>query len=228
MKHVDLIRDIFEWDVYNWKKALWIWEKYIPPSLKGYKVLEVGAGRGGLSLYFSLKDADAVYCTDVENPENKCLPLHRKYRCRNIIYEAMDVLQIPFVDFFDIVAFKSVMGDVSKNGEDFKKKIMIESIHRALKKNGMLFFAENLEASPIHSLFREKFIPWGKTWNYLKLSEVKELFSNFQSLNYITFGVVGCFGKKESQRKILGCVDDVLEKLLPQRFHYVIAGVAIK
>ena len=48
-------KDIIEWDVVNWSKALTFWEKYSKPITGGSKVLEIGSRNGGLSLYAALK-----------------------------------------------------------------------------------------------------------------------------------------------------------------------------
>lgn len=225
----NVLNDFFQWDVYNWSKSLKVWNKFLPSNLQGYRVLEIGAGNGGLSLYFALKGAK-VYCTDITNPVEKASLLHKKYGCTNIEYNAIDVLMLSsyYKNFFDFIVFKSVLGGVSRNKQNENKKIMIDNIYKALRKDGYLLFAENLSGSLIHKVFRKTFIKWGQSWNYLNIEEISELFTPFEKFFYYTFGVLGCFGRNEKQRYLLGKIDDYLERILPAQFHYILAGVAKK
>ena len=221
------LKDIFQWDVENWSRCLKFWEKYLPSDLKGLKVLEIGCGNGGLSLYFALRGANVI-CSDLQYPE-KAEYFHKNYGLKdNIHYASINALDIPYNDYFDIVCFKSVMDGVSRDGNDEYKNLMVKEIYKSLKEGGYLFFAENLSGCLIHRIARRLFVRWGKSWNYLKMSELGGLFNNFAGFQYITYGFFGALGRNESQRMILGKLDRILIKIIPSRWHYIIFGVAKK
>ena len=62
----------------------------------------------------------------------------------------------------------------------------------------------------------------------MKLNEIADVFSLFKNVNYTTVGFLGCMGRSETQRRILGHIDTFIEKLLPNRFHYILIGIAVK
>jgi len=221
--------DILAWDTVNWSKALNFWKKNVPSDKAGLKCLELGGNEGGLSLWLASLD-HSVICSDLENPHKTASKLHDKFPelQSKIEYQAIDALKIPFENEFDIIVFKSILGGISRDGQDEKKKEVIDQIYKALKPGGKLLFAENLEASSLHIFFRKKFVKWGAAWNYLRLNEVSALFSNFSDLSYGTAGFLGTFGRSEKQRQLLGYLDHVIEKLLPKKSCYIVYGVAKK
>jgi hypothetical protein len=102
-------------------------------------------------------------------------------------------------------------------------------MHRALKPGGELFYAENLTASPAHKFLRRKFVRWGTNWRYVSIFEMKEFLSPFSSESHATFGFTGAFGRTESQRNCLGFLDQtIFDRLVPDKWNYIIAGVAKK
>ena len=223
-----LIKDIIEWDVANWSKSIIFWESKIDLKYKKYTCLELGGKRGGLSLFLA-KYGNKVICSDLESPEEHALELHKKHKTENkISYESIDATKIPYENKFDIVIFKSILGGISRDGNNTLKKITIDEIHKSLKPSGKLLFAENLEASFIHKFFRRRFVKWGAEWNYLKCNEIKELFSSYRKLEYITVGFWGTFGRTETQRNILGRIDRVFEKMIPKSKRYIAIGIAEK
>ena len=104
-------KEVTEWDIKNWSRAIEFWEKDMPENLEGKKVLDIGGRNGGLSLYFALKGADVV-CSDVSSDGfKKAKKLHKRYGVsKRIRYEIIDVLKMSFQEEFDIVTFKSVWG----------------------------------------------------------------------------------------------------------------------
>ena len=44
----------------------------------------------------------------------------------------------------------------------------------------LVFFAENLVASPLHTLFRRRFVKWGTEWRYVSLEEMHEFLLPFE------------------------------------------------
>jgi 2-polyprenyl-3-methyl-5-hydroxy-6-metoxy-1,4-benzoquinol methylase len=163
----------------------------------------VGSNHGGLSLWLAQK-GHQVICSDLDNPKSKAIKSHEKYDNLNISYQAVNALDIPYENEFDIIVFKSILGGVSRGGNQKNKKAALEQIYKALKPGGKLLFAENLTASKMHQFLRKHFIKWGADWNYLHIDEMEGLFSDFKKINYKTVGFFGAFGRSESQRRLLG------------------------
>ena len=221
----ELMREIVAWDVFNWSKAIDYWEKNTTINNKGYECLELGASKGGLSLWLALNN-NKVLCTDLNGPEKDAYKLHEKYNCSSrISYDSMDATNISYTDKFDLVVFKSILGRISCHKNENKVNT-INEIYKALKPGGILLFAENLEATYFHQVFRKGF--GTKDWNYLKISEIDEVFSSFAKVNYTTTGFFGCFGRTEGQRSMLGKVDKLLEKVIPGKNKYILIGIAVK
>ncbi len=225
----ELISDIIEWDIHNWKKAILFWEKYLSNnnfSFKNKKVLEIGSRNGGLSLWAALKGANVV-CSDLNGPKEKAKYLHKKYNLqKKIKYKKINILNINYPDkTFDYVLFKSVLGGLTKKENQSKA---LKEIYRILKNNGILFFAENLKASFIHFIFRKIFVRWNSYWRYIKINEMKEFIKMFEKKIYKTSGFLGTFGRKEIQRNFLGKLDDILELIVLPASRYIIYGIAKK
>jgi len=227
LKEKDL-KDIIGWDITNWSKAIDHWESELRFENQKYNCLELGGQKGGLSLWLALK-GNNVICSDLDSPETRAFEIHKKYACKNLIqYQAIDAKNIPYEDHFDIIAFKSILGGISRNGKDEIKQKTINEIHKALKPGGVLLFAENIESSFLHRFLRKQFVTWGKDWNYLKVNEIEVIFSSFKSVKYITVGFWGAFGRNEKQRNILGKFDRLFEKFVPKGKRYILIGIAEK
>lgn len=159
----ELVRDIVEWDVQNWWRAVGYWEKTRQfDDVAGKKVLDIGGRSGGLSLYWALKGAE-VTCSDInEDGFGKARALHQKYGVSSkITYEKIDATKIPYQDAFDIICFKSVLGGVGYGDNYGRQREAVEGMYLALHENGKLCFCENLTASRLHQAARKRFIPWG-------------------------------------------------------------------
>jgi len=222
----EILKDIIDWDIENWSKALVYWERKIDLENKNFKCLELGGRKGGLTLWLSLK-GNQVICSDIENPETEAGPIHKKYNV-NTQYQAIDASNIPYQNYFDVVAFKSILGGISRNNNNALKQKVINEIHKSLKENGVFLFAENMESSFLHKFLRKKFVSWGAEWNYLKVNELENLFSSFKSVDFITIGFLGAFGRSEVQRNLLGKLDRFIEKFIPKSKRYILIGIAKK
>jgi SAM-dependent methyltransferase len=221
----ELMHEIVAWDVFNWSKAIDYWENNTTIYNKEYECLELGASKGGISLWLALNN-NKVLCTDLNGPEKVAYHLHEKYNCSSrISYDSMDATNISYTDKFDLIVFKSILGRISCHKNE-NKAHTVKEMYKALKPGGMLLFAENLEATYFHKIFRKAF--GTKDWNYLKLSEIDEVFSSFSKVSYTTAGFFGCFGRTESQRSMLGKVDTFLEKVIPGKSKYILIGIAVK
>jgi SAM-dependent methyltransferase len=225
----ELIKDVVEWDVVNWSKALQYWDRSIDLDLPNCIALELGSRRGGLSLWIAMKGA-RIICSDLASPESKACNLHKKYNVdHRIQYQSINATDIPYENHFDIVLFKSVLGDVGREGHNEMQTRAMEQIYRALKPGGKLLFAENLAGTCVHQFLRRSYVKWGTCWRYITVDETKQLCGNFKSFKFITRGFLGAFGMNEIQRKILGQIDGLfLDYILPDRMKYILIGVAEK
>jgi SAM-dependent methyltransferase len=217
---------IIGWDTSTWGQAIDFWEQFLPPTLKGWQVLELGAGAGGLSLYFALQGAH-VLCSDLTHPEVRAAPLHRRYGQECIQYQALDALALDLPDHSqDLVVFKSVMGGVGKQALHNPRMQMLGEILRVLKPGGWLCFAENLRGAPWNPWLRQHFVPWSQTWHYLSLPELQALMQSFPNWHYQTTGLTSLFGRNERNRQQLARLDHWLAPLTPATFHTCVMVVA--
>lgn len=224
----NFIIDIIEWDVENWQHALFFWEKQLSDNNRQLKCLELGGRRGGPSLWLASKGYEVI-CSDLENPEENATKLHSKYTLTGLIrYEAISATDIPYENEFDIIVIKSIIGGISRSGQDELQQKIINECFKALKPGGKLLFAENLESSALHRFARKKFIKWGGEWNYLKFKNVAALFSIWKKIHFETVGFLAAFGRSEKQRNFLGKVDKLLKPITPKKLRYVVYGVAEK
>jgi SAM-dependent methyltransferase len=219
-------KDIINWDVINWSKALDYWEKNIFLENRKYECLELGAGLGGLSLWLAL-NRNNVICSDINGPTQATRQIHAKYSCStNIKYAAIDATNIPYQNHFDLITFKSILGEMQSDKHDCYKETAMNEIYKALKPGGMLLFAENLHGSFLHRAWRGKF--GTKDWNYLRINEMPNILSKYKSVQYTSVGFLGCFGRSENQRNVLGMIDSLFDPILPDRYKYIVVGTAVK
>lgn len=224
----NLINDIIQWDVKSWSHALQYWEEKINWN-EVNNCLEIGANKGGLSLWLALKGKKEI-CSDYKDVETNAKPLHSKYNVLDfIIYENIDALHLPYENFFDIIVFKSIIPSIGRNNNIERQKLVFSEAHKALKKGGKLLFAENLTATVIHKFARKHFVKWGNSCRYININEVKNFLGIFNTYEIKTTGVISAFGRNESQRQILANIDDALfNKICPDTWKYIIYGIAEK
>lgn len=150
----DIINDIIEWDRVNWRRALEFIDRYVSSiDISKCDVLCVGERRG-MSLYFKLKGARSVICSDIGDSLNDARVFHQKYGVTIDGYEEIDVTNDFCENEYDIICFKSVLGSIGKNGKE-SIEVALENIYKALRPGGALLFMENLEASKLHSFARK-------------------------------------------------------------------------
>ena len=171
-----------------------------------------------------------VLCTDLEGPSHKAIEKHKRYNISDRLkYKALNALDIPYSEEFDVVLFKSVLGGIGILNNRGNQAKAINEIHKALKKGGELWFAENLMASPFHQFFRNRYVKWGNTWRYVTIQEMNEYLAMFSEVKYTTVGFLGSFGRTSLQRLFLGKIDRIIaDKLVPKTWHYIIIGIARK
>lgn len=204
-----LTNDILQWDVRSWAKALRFWESRVRWDRMAAG-LELGGRAGGLSLWMA-KGGLQVVCSDLENTAATAGPLHaRRGVSPQITYRDIDATNIPYEDHFDLIAFKSIIGGIGRDGHIERQRAVFAQIHKALKPGGMLVFAENLAASPFHRLFRRLFVRWGASWRYVTMDEMRGFLAPFSSHELGATGVLATFGRSEGQRQALARVDQAL------------------
>jgi SAM-dependent methyltransferase len=220
--------DFVEWDLSNWSPALDFWLQSTSLDLSNSLALELGAGLGGLSLWLALKGARVV-CTDLKGATAEARALHARHNVQHLIsYQAVDATSIPYAGQFDIVLFKSVLGDVGRGGRRELQEKALREIYRSLKPGGELWFAENLTGSALHR-FARRFIRRGSLWRYVSPAEVKEFLSPFRRYSYRTTGFLAVFGRGGWPRNLLGALDRLLfNHVVPERWRYVVIGAAKK
>jgi SAM-dependent methyltransferase len=219
------IADFVEWDVRNWSGALDFWLAHTRQKLSNTLALELGSRNGGLSLWLALQGA-RVICSDICPPHPETIQLHKDHGVTHLIrYERVDATDIPYTEEFDVIVFKSVLGAIRAE----RQATAISDMHKALKTGGELFFAENLEGSPLHQSLRRRFVPWGTSWQYVSTASLEACLSAFSRVEHITMGFAGAFGRGEKQRDVLGMLDKLIfDRIVPATWRYIIAGVAVK
>lgn len=223
----ETIEDIIQWDVANWGQSIFYWDEILS-NKKEMLCLETGARKGGLSLLAALYGHHAV-CSDIENPAAYAAPLHKKYNVEKLVsYEAIDLLNIPYENYFDIVFIKSVLPTIGANNNKQLQQKALDEIYKCLKPGGYLLFAENLEASALHRFARKNFVAWGGAAGYLKLKEINSMFSKFPVVKYKTTGFLALFGRTQKQRNLIGKIDSIFDKIIPASWKYLVIGKAKK
>ncbi len=224
----DALRDILEWDVGSWRRALDFWAPRLARA-GGGRVLDVGGRHGGLSLYYALHGFDVV-CTDLHGPSERARQLHERHGVSpRVAYAEADALNLPFAEAeFDIVSFKSVLGGLGEGNTFERQKRAVDEMHRVLRPGGLLLFAENLAASRLHAWARRKFVGWGARWRYVAYDELPLLLASFATVEYSTYGFLATFGRSERQRRALHALDVALLPLIPARYRYIAFGCAVK
>lgn len=219
------VKTYIEWDTVNWGKSLDFWQRTAKP-IEGARALELGANKGGLSLWLAHQGAASVLCTDVSPTNPIAIDLHSRYRVSDLIeYAEIDGMDMDFENEFDVVVFKSVLPQFDEAG----KQKFLDNVRRALKPGGQALFAENIAGSAAHQAARRRFNSWGQIFVCPSAADVERFAEGFSRLEVEAYGITGAFGRTEAQRRALGHIDSsVLEKITPKAWRYMMAGVATK
>lgn len=221
------IAKIIQWDVETWKQSLSFWDEHFEIKA-GMKVLAIGEREGGLSYYFAKLGCEVI-CTDFRDFPEATTGIHEEGGVtENITYNyKVDVTDLSRYEDgqFDIAVFKSVIGVLTTKERQTKA---VSELHRVLKKDGALLFAENLASTKLHRYLRSKFVGWDNYWRYLKWPLDLDLFHPFAKKHYKTIGFAANFGRSEKQKRILAKMDKVTRPITPKKWRYVLFGVAIK
>jgi SAM-dependent methyltransferase len=140
-------KDIIQWDIKSWSKALGYWDNNIDWS-KVNNGLELGGRQGGLSLWLALKGKQTI-CSDLKDVKSTAEKLHLKYNVSSLVqYQDIDATNIPYENHFDIVVFKSIIGGVGSNDNYKIQQKVFNQIYKALKPGGKLFLLKTLLPHP--------------------------------------------------------------------------------
>lgn len=223
----ELLKDIIQWDVRSWKKAFDFWENKVEWG-KVHNCLELGAELGGLSLWLALKGKHTV-CSDICDTKIKAEALHKKYGVQELItYQDIDATNIPYENHFHLIVFKSIIGGINREDVETQQQI-INQIYKALKKGGILLFAENTKASKLHQNLRKKYRKWGNTWRYVTIDEMQRAMKDFSKVEIRSTGILGTFGRSTRQQNVLSAIDKIaLNAITPKSWKYICYGVAQK
>jgi SAM-dependent methyltransferase len=192
--------------------------------------LELGCGaKGSLSLWLALRGHHVV-CSDFGGVPQATRRTHERYGISHLVeYADVDARRLAFVDEFDVVVFKSMLGGIARDVPGADPEHIVQNIYEALRPGGVLLFAENLEATALHAFLRKRFAAGAKGWRYPSRGELESTLTQFRSFESTTFGCLGCFGRSETQRGILGRLDErIVERIVPSSWHYIAAIAARK
>ncbi len=225
MQGADQLRDILQWDVRSWARALPLWEKHVSGP-KGKSALALGERDGGLSLWLAQHGCQ-VRCTDLDGPSDRAKELHLRHGVSSlVVYEAQDATALRLPDGqVDIVIFKSVIGALSTKE---RQQQAIDEMWRVLKPGGVLLFAENLTGTALHRALRRHFIRWDNYWRYLHIPQDLDLFHAFDGVETGTTGFIANLGRNEAQRDLLARFDALVAPLVPSHWRSILYGVAKK
>jgi SAM-dependent methyltransferase len=224
------LHDVIGWDVRNWSRALELWSVALSSQGKNVHCLELGCGRNSSLALWLAALGNRVVCSDRDGVPEEIRAAHARYSlAHRVSYATVDARAIPYRSEFDVVIFKSILGGIVARDDLSVAADVLAGIHAALKPGGLLLFAENLYATPVHEFTRARFGAGKDGWRYFGLEEIRSLLSGFANVRIDTWGFLGCFGRSEGQRRLLASLDDlVAEKLVPASWHYIAAVVAEK
>ena len=224
------VADIVGWDIVNWSRALRFWATHLDRARESASCLELGCGaKGSLSLWLALR-GNRVVCSDFGGVPDATRRTHERYGISNLVeYADIDARGMTFAAEFDVVVFKSMLGGISQDVQGADAKHIVRNVYQALRPGGVLLLAENLKSTALHAFLRKRFAAGAKGWRYFTRGELESTLTQFRSFEATTFGCLGCFGRSEKQRRILGRFDErVLDGIVPPTWHYIAAIAARK
>jgi SAM-dependent methyltransferase len=227
-----------KWDISSWQPALVCWDQVLESNFEsneGLRALEIGAGGGGLSLWLAEKGF-YVDCTDIIDLE-EAKKLHADYNINNrITYSRQDATELKVPDdSFDVVLFRSVLGDIGSKDNYGKIEKAMSELYRVLKPSGLLLFAENHRGTWLHQLGRKrknKKSEWSD-WHFMSSPELRELLEPYTQPDLRTYGFFACVACNEDSLlhplyPFLSDLDRLVCRTPHSNSHYVVYGSAKK
>jgi len=138
---------------------------------KSGKVLDLGCGEAGTSLSLAEKGFE-VTCIDISKTAIKNIKIEAKKRDVKIIAFNADLEKFEFKEDYDIIIAKGVFQFIP---EKYSLKL-IRDIMKHTKKDGLNIFEVFLQGDPSQEEDSEG--------HYFKQNELKELYSNWNILDY--------------------------------------------
>mgnify|MGYP003393389672 CR=1 FL=1 len=220
-----LLRDIIQWDVRTWQRALPLWQRQIDGT-RPRKALAIGERDGGLSLWLASQGIE-VLCTDLRELSPGTMELHARHGVKAMVtYGTEDATQLSLSDAsVDLVIFKSVIGAL---GSKERQAAAIHEFHRVLRPGGLLLFAENLAGTRLHAWLRKRYVRWSTYWHYLRMPEDLDLFAPFERTVWYTTGLFANLGRNEGQRDLLARCEAWICKWTPASWNYMVYGASKK
>lgn len=224
--------DFVQWDVPTWSRAVRFWDDYLGSRARhaDERGLELGALRGGLSLYMAARHGVAMVCSDIRDPGGRAQPHHRQFACSDLIsYAPVDACAIDYPDStFEYVIFKSMLGEIATQDKQHLKRQVLGEVFRVLKPGGAVLFAENMRSTFVHRTLRARFRAWGRTWGYTTIEEIEALLRPFARFRLETTGFLTALMPGKTLKRVVGPIDGLVSAAVPAPYRYVIYGFAEK
>lgn len=170
-------KNFFEENVFSRKDYEFTFEadeeliEEILKNKKSGKVLDLGCGEAGTSLSLAEKGFE-VTCIDISKTAIKNIKIEAKKRDVKIITFDADLEKFEFKEDYDIIIGTGIFQFIP---EKYSLKL-IKDIMKHTKKDGLNIFEAFLQGDPSQEEDSEGY--------YFKQNELKELYSNWDILNY--------------------------------------------
>ena len=174
-------KEIITWDIFNWARALNYLDTEKSKQFKNSRVLEIGADNGGLSFWAAVNGAFVV-CSDLNGPSAIARENAQRFKLKNIEFQELNALGLPYTNEFDFVLFKSVLGGIVRSNDLLKLKRIMSEIHKVLKPGGECLFIENMDGFLLHSYMRRRYGAAKNFWYYPSLKDFFILSKPFKSM----------------------------------------------
>lgn len=210
-----------EWEFSYAMRSLTFFTPY--NRIEGKKILDIGCGHGGKSVYYALNGATSVAGIDI-NPDKIEIAekFARRMQAYNINFHIGDASCLPYESqIFDMILFNDSFEHLDNPG-----KIILECL-RVLKKGGVINIAFPPYGSPWGAhLFAHIRIPWAQF--FFAEKTLLKIWREYEELNNI-----GTITYSEERIQALAKAQTIAElthlnKMSIERFEQIIAKTRLK